>query len=226
VQDFRIYPIHDHALTVEFSKNISEADNARVLALRDAIEQKPFKGLLDIVPAYSSIAIFYDTGCMRDVVISYLQERIQFSTQLLNDRSSDKIIQIPVCYDPSFGIDQEFVCDHLQLSREQLIEQHTGNIYRVYMIGFIPGFPYMGILPEGWKIPRKQTPALKIPAGSVALAGQQTGIYPTEVPGGWQVIGRTPLKIFDALRDPSCLLKAGDQVKFESISLNEFNSLS
>jgi inhibitor of KinA len=223
VQDFRIYPIHDHALTVEFSQKISEADNAKVLALRDAIEQQPFKGLLDWVPAYSSLSIYYEADCKREELISYLQERIESSKALLNDQSS---IQIPVCYDPLLGMDQKFVCDHLQLSLEQLIEQHTGNIFRVYMIGFIPGFPYMGILPEGWQIPRKQTPALKIPAGSVALAGQQTGIYPAEVPGGWQVIGRTPLKIFDTLREPSCMLKAGDQVKFESISLNEFNSLS
>jgi inhibitor of KinA len=226
VQDFRIYPIHDHALTVEFSQKISEADNAKVLALRDAIEQQPFKGLLDCVPAYSSLSIYYEADCKREELISYLQERIESSKALLNDQSSREIIQIPVCYDPLLGMDQKFVCDHLQLSLEQLIEQHTGNIFRVYMIGFIPGFPYMGILPEGWQIPRKQTPALKIPAGSVALAGQQTGIYPAEVPGGWQVIGRTPLKIFDTLREPSCMLKAGDQVKFESISLNEFNSLS
>lgn len=226
MQDFRIYPIHDHALTVEFSQKISEADNAKVLALRDAIEQQPFKGVLDWVPAYSSLAIYYEADCKREELISYLQERIESSKALLNDQSSREIIQIPVCYDPLLGMDQKFVCDHLQLSLEQLIEQHTGNIFRVYMIGFIPGFPYMGILPEGWQIPRKQTPALKIPAGSVALAGQQTGIYPAEVPGGWQVIGRTPLKIFDALREPSCMLKAGDQVKFESISLNEFNSLS
>ena len=226
MQDFRIYPIHDHALTVEFSQKISEADNAKVLALRDAIEQQPFKGVLDWVPAYSSLSIYYEADCKREELISYLQERIESSKALLNDQSSREIIQIPVCYDPLLGMDQKFVCDHLQLSLEQLIEQHTGNIFRVYMIGFIPGFPYMGILPEGWQIPRKQTPALKIPADSVALAGQQTGIYPAEVPGGWQVIGRTPLKIFDALREPSCMLKAGDLVKFESISLNEFNSLS
>jgi inhibitor of KinA len=226
VQPFRIYSIHDHALTVEFSQRISEDDNQKVLALKHSIEEQPLPGLLDCVPAYSSLSIYYKPECKREEVIHYLNERIECSAAGLNNRSSDKIIQIPVCYDPSFGIDQEFVCEHLQITREQLIQKHTGNIFRIYMIGFIPGFPYMGILPEGWQIPRKQTPALKIPAGSVALAGQQTGIYPAEVPGGWQVIGRTPLKIFDVLREPSCLVKAGDQVKFESISLNEYNSLS
>lgn len=226
MQDFSIYPIHDHALTVAFSEKISEADNARVLALRDAIEQQPLKGLLDCVPAYSSLAVYYKTECKREDVVNYLQERIESSAAMLNQQSSGKIIRVPVCYDPSFGTDQEFVCEHLQITREELIEQHTGNIFKIYMIGFIPGFPYMGVLPEGWQIPRKQTPSLKIAAGSVALAGQQTGIYPAEVPGGWQVIGRTPLRIFDALREPSCLFKAGDQVKFESISLHEFDSLS
>ena len=184
------------------------------------------KGLLDIVPAYSSLTIYYEGDCKREEVMAYLKERIQASTNLQHEQSENKIITIPVCYDPTLGPDQEFVCDHLKITLDQLIEQHTKNIYRVYMIGFIPGFPYMGILPEGWQIPRKQTPALKIPAGSVAIAGQQTGIYPAEVPGGWQVIGRTPLKIFDALREPSCLLTAGDQVQFASISLNEFNSLT
>jgi inhibitor of KinA len=226
VQDFRIYPIHDQALTVEFSQKISEQDNLRVIALRDAIQQKPMKGLLDIVLAYSSLTIYYEGDCKREEVMAYLQDRMLASSNLQHVQSENKIITIPVCYDPSMGPDQEFVCDHLKITLEQLIEQHTKNIYRVYMIGFIPGFPYMGILPEGWQIPRKQIPALKIPAGSVALAGQQTGIYPAEVPGGWQVIGRTPLKIFDALREPFCLLKAGDQVQFASISLNEFNSFS
>ena len=226
MQNFRIYPIHDQALTVEFSQKISEQDNLRVIALRDAIQQKPMKGLLDIVPAYSSLTIYYEGDCKREEVMAYLQDRMLASSNLQHEQSENKIITIPVCYDPSMGPDQEFVCDHLKITLEQLIEQHTKNIYRVYMIGFIPGFPYMGILPEGWQIPRKQTPALKIPAGSVALAGQQTGIYAAEVPGGWQVIGRTPLKIFDTLREPSCLLKAGDQVQFASISLNEFNSFS
>lgn len=222
----RIYPIHDHALTVAFSEKISEADNARVLALRDAIIQQPLKGMLDLVPAYSSITVYYEPTVGRQTAMDYLQERIHVAAAQMTNEETGRIIQVPVCYDPSFGMDQAFVCDHLRISRNQLIEKHTGHVFRIYMIGFIPGFPYMGTLPEGWSIPRKQTPALQVPGGSVALAGQQTGIYPAEVPGGWQVIGRTPLKIFDALREPSCSLKAGDQVKFESISLHEFNSMS
>lgn len=222
----RIYPIHDHALTVAFSETIREADNARVLSLRDAILQQPLKGMLDLVPAYSSITVYFEPSCSRKTAMEYLQERIQASAAQMRNDGAGNIIEIPVCYDPSLGVDQPFVCNHLRISRDQLIQMHTGHVFRIYMIGFIPGFPYMGTLPEGWSIPRKQTPALQIPAGSVALAGQQTGIYPAEVPGGWQVIGRTPLKIFDALREPSCLLKAGDQVKFVSISLHEFNSMS
>jgi inhibitor of KinA len=226
VQDFRIYSIDDYAITVAFSEKIHEGDNARVLALRNAIEQNPFKGLLDCVPAYSSLAIYFKPECNREEVINYLKEKILSSTEFQKAHSPNKIIEIPVCYDPSLGFDQNFVCNHLHITREQLIEQHTSHIFKVFMIGFIPGFPYMGILPEGWQIPRKQTPSLKIPAGSVALAGQQTGIYPAEVPGGWQVIGRTSLKIFDYTRDPSFLLKAGDQVKFNPISLTEFNSFT
>ncbi|MFN6374958.1 MAG: 5-oxoprolinase subunit PxpB [Chitinophagia bacterium] len=226
MQPFRIYSIHDHALTVEFSQRISEDDNQKVLALMQAIEQEPISGLLDCVPAYSSLTLYHDATLKREDVIRYLEKRIIASSTHSNISENKTIITIPVCYDPVLGMDQQFVCEQLNITREELIREHTAKPFRVYMIGFIPGFPYMGILPKGWQIPRKQTPSLKIPAGSVALAGQQTGIYPAEVPGGWQVIGRTPLKIFDGNRETPCLLKAGDEVKFVSISLNEFNSLS
>ena len=226
MQPFRIYSIHDHALTVEFSQRISEDDNQKVLALMHAIEQQPINGMLDCVPAYSSLTLYHDATQSREKVTGYLEERIRASSLQVSKVEVKKIITIPVCYDPAHGMDQQFVCEQLNITIEELIRQHTSMPFRVYMIGFIPGFPYMGILPEGWQIPRKQTPSLKIPAGSVALAGQQMGIYPAEVPGGWQVIGRTPLKIFDAHREEPCLLKAGDEVKFEPISLNEFNSFS
>jgi KipI family sensor histidine kinase inhibitor len=111
------------------------------------------------------------------------------------------------------------------MSIEEIIQLHIEKIYRVYMIGFIPGFPYMGILPPKLEVPRKHNPSLKIPAGSIGIAGKQTGIYPTEIPGGWQIIGRTPLTLFNKLNEPACLLKAGDNVRFIPISKKEFDQL-
>jgi inhibitor of KinA len=137
-----------------------------------------------------------------------------------------KQISIPVCYDPSLGTDLPWVSSHLNLSLEEIISLHTSISYRVHMIGFIPGFPYMGTLPEQLEVPRKQTPSLKIPMGSVAIAGKQTGIYPAEVPGGWQVIGRTPLKMFDPSKSPCSFLNVGDIVEFKPITLETFNQYS
>lgn len=147
---------------------------------------------------------------------------LQFSN--IENRSS--IIEIPVCYHPSLGIDLNWVSSHLNLSVEEIVSLHTSVSYRIYMIGFIPGFPYMGTLPTALEVPRKQTPSMKIPMGSIAIAGKQTGIYPAEVPGGWQVIGRTPLKMFDKTKEPCSILNAGDTIQFKSINLEEFNQFA
>ena len=220
----RIYNIHDQAITIEFAQEISEATNRRVIALQHAIESNPFKGFIECVPAYGSLTVYYCETISATAVrvllselIAQVADTIDFSSLLGNQ------ICIPVCYDPSLGVDLPWVSSHLNLSVDEIISLHTSVSYRVYMIGFIPGFPYMGTLPEQLGVPRKQTPSLKIPMGSVAIAGKQTGIYPAEVPGGWQVIGRTPLKIFDKDIEPCCLLKTGDLVSFQPITLDAFN---
>lgn len=220
----RIYNIHDQAITIDFAQDVSEATNRRVIALQHAIESNPFKGFIECVPAYGSLTVYFSEK------VSTTEVRLLLSD--LSDRVSDTIdpsstpgrkIFIPVCYDPSLGVDIPWVSSHLNLSIEEIISLHTSVDYRVYMIGFIPGFPYMGTLPERLEVPRKQTPSLKIPMGSVAIAGKQTGIYPAEVPGGWQVIGRTPLKMFDQSTSPCSFLNAGDIVQFKPITLDAFN---
>jgi len=220
----RIYNIHDQAITIDFAQDVSEATNRRVIALQHAIESNPFKGFIECVPAYGSLTVYFSEK------VSTTEVRLLLSD--LSDRVSDTIdpsstpgrkIFIPVCYDPSLGVDIPWVSSHLNLSIEEIISLHTSVDYRVYMIGFIPGFPYMGTLPERLEVPRKQTPSLKIPMGSVAIAGKQTGIYPAEVPGGWQVIGRTPLKMFDPSNSPCSFLNAGDIVQFKPITLEAFN---
>jgi inhibitor of KinA len=181
------------------------------------------------VPAYASLTVYFNDK------ISALDVRAQlmefYASQSENVKSgtttnNKQTIIIPVCYDPALGFDLPWVSNHLNLSEEEIISLHASIAFRVYMIGFIPGFPYMGTLPQQLELPRKQTPSMKIPMGSVAIAGKQTGIYPAEVPGGWHVIGRTPLKMFDKTKEPCCFLKAGDFVQFKSISLEAFNQYS
>ena len=220
----RIYNIHDQAITIEFAQEISEATNRRVIALQYAIESNPFKGFIECVPAYGSLTVYFNENISATAVRMLLSDLgAQVSDTIDPSSTPGRKICIPVCYDLSLGIDLPWVSSHLNLSLEEIISLHTSVDYRVYMIGFIPGFPYLGTLPEKLEVPRKQTPSLKIPMGSVAIAGKQTGIYPAEVPGGWQVIGRTPLKIFDKANDPCCLLKAGDLVSFQPITLEAFN---
>ena len=221
----RIYNIHDQAITIEFSQEISEATNLLVIAMQHAIESRPIKGFVEAVPAYGSLTVYFNEHVSAATVRTWLSD---LSVQVSNTSlaTEGKQISIPVCYDPTLGVDLPWVAEHLNLSMEAIIDLHTSIAYRVYMIGFIPGFPYMGTLPTALEVPRKQTPSMKIPAGSVAIAGKQTGIYPAEVPGGWQVIGRSPLKMFDPSTTPCSFLNAGDIVQFKPITLEVFNQYS
>ena len=221
----RIYNIHDQATTIEFAAEISDATNMQVIAMQHAIESNPIKGFVEAVPAYGSLTVYFNDQVSAETVRSWLSD---LSAQVSNTSlaTEGKQISIPVCYDPSLGTDLVWVAAHLNLSIEDIINLHSSISYRVYMIGFIPGFPYMGTLPTALEVPRKQTPSMKIPAGSVAIAGKQTGIYPAEVPGGWQVIGRTPLKMFDPSASPCSFLNVGDIVQFKPITLEAFNQYS
>ena len=221
----RIYNIHDQAITIEFAAEINEATNMQVIALQHAIESNPFKGFIECVPAYGTLTVYFNEHVSASGVRSLLSD-LSAKVSNISLATEGKQISIPVCYDPSLGMDLPWVSSHLNLSVDEIISLHTSVVYRVYMIGFIPGFPYMGTLPEQLEVPRKQTPSLKIPMGSVAIAGKQTGIYPAEVPGGWQVIGRTPLKMFDPTKSPCSFLNAGDIVQFKPITLETFNQYS
>lgn len=214
-----IYSIHDQAITIEFSKEISEETNARVMSLHHAITSHPFDGLIETVPAYSSLTIYFSSSTSKKKVVDCLQDKINdaFSSEAaFRSHATTKII--PVCYAPEFGIDQGAVSEQTGLSAEEIISLHTAQPYRVFMIGFMPGFPYMGILPAALEMPRKKTPSLHVPSGSVAIAGKQTGIYPASSPGGWHVIGRTPLNIFDKDANPCTALVPGDLIQFQPIS--------
>ena len=232
----RIYAIHDHALTIELGNEINESINLEVIKLKNDFEEKPFDGFIESVPAYSSLTIYFDESrtqeAIRNEIISRLEKikstnnQLELKVNSLDSSINTNPIIIPVCYDVEYGTDLNWLSEHLNLDIDEIISLHTQTIFRVYMMGFIPGFAYMGTLPDKLQAPRKQTPSQQIPVGSVAIAGKQTGIYPAAVPGGWQLIGRTPCVMFDKKRDPFSLLKAGDRVQFKSISKKEFESAS
>ena len=192
---------------------------------------KPFPGFVESVPAYASLAVFYDA-----VFINNNQQQIISAFDFakicvakiaaeINNRSSkmEKKISIPVYYN---GEDLEYVSGMHQLNTEEVIKIHTAVTYRVFMTGFLPGFAYMGTVDEKIITPRKDTPRLHVAAGSVGIAGAQTGIYPLDSPGGWQIIGTTPLKIFNKEKINPCLLNAGDSVQFIPIDKNDFEKLN
>jgi inhibitor of KinA len=235
MNSFRIYPLTEQALTIEFGSEINPVLNNQVMALHHALQKESFTGFMESVPAYTTLTVYYDlwlvnksrdTGFQtsRQYVESFIREKL--SNLSLSASAELPVLQVPVCYDLSLAPDLPWVAEYCRLSIPEVISLHTNEIYRVYMIGFIPGFPYMGMLPPALEVPRKLRPALSVPAGSVSLAGRQTGIYPFSIPGGWQVIGRTTLNPFDVTRNPCCALEVGQPIKFVPVSLEEFKQQS
>lgn len=230
---YRIFPLGDTAITIDFGNHINESVNKEVVARFTQLQQQPLPGMIEAIPAYSSLTILYNlfevvkkkkTGTTAfDWMKEQLEERMKLplTEQLLTTR----LIKIPVCYATEFAPDMPYLATTKNISTEELIQIHQASNYKVYMLGFLPGFAYMGQVDERIAIPRKQQPQNVLP-GSVGIAGKQTGIYPFTSPGGWQIIGRTPLKLFDATREEPALLKAGDTVQFVAITKEQFQQLS
>jgi inhibitor of KinA len=221
-----IYPLGDSAITLDLGNYIDENLNARALAIYDWLESHPLDGVFDRIVAYSSVSVFYDPTRVYDrmAVSEWLLEAWQ-QTAAACPGIDGRDIRIPVCYEGEYAPDLEAVARLTGLSRGEVIDLHCSVTYRIYMIGFLPGFPYMGKIEPRLEIPRKPRPAPVI-AGGVGIAGMQTGIYPLNSPGGWQIIGRTPVHLFDRNTDPPILLRTGDRVRFYPVSLAEFPSFS
>lgn len=223
-----IVQISETAALVEFGKVINEEINKRVRTFCNYFDDHPFKGFVEYVPAFTSISVIYNPLELNyespyEEVKELLEERlchVDFSKVY-----EENIVNIPVCYGGEFGPDIEYVAEINNLTVEEVIKIHSEGKYLVYMIGFAPGFPYLGGMSEQISAPRRESPRIAIPEGSVGIAGMQTGVYPIETPGGWQLIGRTPIKMFKLDRQPQSILKAGDIAKFYPISYDEYMKL-
>ncbi len=199
---------------------------------KQCIEQNPFPGFVETVPAYNTLAVYYNpvevvqTAATIAASVEETVRNIIVNTEKLTAATTTQLVEIPVCYDETYAADLEETASNLQLNKKELIQMHCSKTYHVYMLGFTPGFPYMGKVDERIVTKRKQQPRLAVAPGSVAIAGEQTGIYPFATPGGWNIIGRTPLQLFDRHKTNPFLLKAGDEVKFKPITQDEFEQYS
>jgi KipI family sensor histidine kinase inhibitor len=211
----------DCALTIEFGNEISETINRKIRSLNDCLKINEVKGITETVPTFRSLMVYYDP-----CIISYssLVRKLICLIQKLNisESKSKKTIEIPVCYGGIFGKDLEKVSAHTKLTTQEIIRRHCSVDYLVYMLGFLPGFAYLGGMDKELVTPRLENPRVKIPQGAVGIGGEQTGIYPLDSPGGWNLIGRTPIKPYLPERDNPILFQAGDYIKFKPISEDEF----
>lgn len=213
----KIVPLGDTTLLVQFGEEIDLAVNQRVHAMAALLDASPPAGMIETVPAYGTLLVHYDPLLIPYTQIGdFLRGKLSQVEETLSQAQSKPLrrVEVPVRYGGEYGPDLESVARHLQLSVEDVIRLHSETTYTVYMMGFTPGFPYMGILNEALVTPRLETPRTRVPAGTVAIAGSQTGIYPIASPGGWRLIGWTPLTLFDPASDTPFLFAPGDEVKF------------
>ena len=211
----------DRGLLLEFGDEIRREINEEVRRMALAIQAETIEGIIETVPTYRSLLIIYNPIILPVTELKKRLERLEAGLQQ-TPLSEPKLKRIPVVYGGIYGPDLEGVANYHQIPPEEVIRLHCSKSYLIYMIGFMPGYPYMGELPEALVTPRLKTPRLLVPKGSVAIAQRQTGIYSMESPGGWQVLGRTPVEMFNPEKDPPVLLQMGDFVQFYPISEKEF----
>lgn len=215
----------DSALVIEFGNEISVDINKKIRKMMDDIKKENIDGIVELVPTYCSLLINYDV-----LKIDYNTLVEKLKTFLNNDLETAEgeevtLVEIPTLYNDEVGPDLSYVAEHNKLSKEEVIKIHTGTDYLVYMLGFMPGFTYLGGMSEKIATPRLESPRLQIYPGSVGIAGKQTGMYPSMSPGGWRIIGRTPLKLYNPDSDTPVYISSGDYVRYVSISEEEYNDI-
>lgn len=221
MQNIRILTAGDSSLLVEFGNEISPAINRKIAATVQLLKEQHIEGIVDMIPTYCSLLVNYDPR-----VLSYeeIRERVLaiVKVETRADTQRRRVFEIPVCYGGEYGPDMDNIAKHAGLTEEEVIQIHSSKDYLIYMLGFLPGFTYLGGLDERIHTPRLANPRLKISAGSVGIGGSQTGIYPLDSPGGWQLMGMTPVKTYDPHRDVPILVEAGDYIRFVPIDEAEY----
>lgn len=235
--EYELLPLGDSAVIVRFEQRIGEDIHNKVNALISRLEQEPFAGLVECVPSFAAVTIHYhpyivasrrpeglkSKETVYETVCAYLRSAAR-AIASTGAYLEPRVVEIPVCYDQELGPDLSYVAQHNGLDEEEVIAIHTSAVYTVFMIGFAPGFPYLGGMSERIAAPRRGTPRPLIPAGSVGIAGSQTGVYSVPTPGGWQLIGRTPLALFRPLDEIPSLLQPGDTVRFTAIGREQYDN--
>jgi inhibitor of KinA len=233
-----IIPLGDSTLVVRVREQFEDAPEEtldEVLRAFQLLQRAEIPGAIEFAPAYTSVAIFFDpiaiarTGAAPGETSGSLAKRISaivagVSHRGRRQRAAARVIEIPVCYDPEFALDLDDVARHTHIPATKIVDLHSTAEYRVACIGFVPGFPFLAGLPKELATPRRDVPRKEIPPGSVGIGGAQTGIYPLRSPGGWNLIGRTPLRLFDPSKDPPMILRPGDHVRFCAITREQFES--
>ena len=220
--DFK--PMGDRAILINFEQKISPEISSKIRVFTKKLEAQSNPAIIEIIPAYATVCVVYEPRIMDySAVKNFLSPLLEDTGD--SDSVNAKVFEIPVLYNRERGPDLDFVSQHSGLSIQEIISIHTSSEYLIYMLGFAPGFPYLGGMDERIATPRLKVPRQKIVPGSVGIAGAQTGMYPIESPGGWQLIGQTPVRLYDPLRTPPVYYNAGDYIKYRAIDEDEFRNI-
>lgn len=224
MQNIKILTAGDSSVLIEFKKEISPEINRKITSTVQLMKEQHIEGVVDVIPAFCSLLVNYDPR-----VISYenLKKRLTLllKMEIKTGEQRKRVYEIPVCYGGEYGPDLENIAKHAGLTQEEVIKIHSSRDYLIYMLGFLPGFCYLGGLDERIHTPRLANPRIKIHAGSVGIGGSQTGIYPLDSPGGWQLMGMTPVKTYDPSREKPILVEAGDYIRFRPIDEEEYKRI-